>query len=246
MSDSEVQWPGSPYWCDDNSAVYCGDSLEVIKLWSRRSIDLVVTDPPYGVDFKSNYGQHKAIHGDNDRAAVPGLLAAVLVPLTDGCHAYVFGFQPDELPGLFTTTADLVWDKGSIGMGDLSLPWGSAHEPITFGVYYPDQYSKRKQKGNLVARQRKGSVLRVPRVNSKQTTRHPTEKPVKLLRQLIESSSSVDDVVLDPFAGVGSTGVAAVLLNRRAICIEIDESYCAVAASRLREASAFLTKAVNL
>jgi len=239
-------WPGTPYWCDDNSAVYCGDSLELIKLWSRRSINLVVTDPPYGVDFKSGYGQHKVIHGDDDRAAVPAMLGAVLRPLNDGAHAYVFGFQPDELPGLFSASADLVWDKGSIGMGDLSMQWGSSHEPITFGVYYPDKSNKAKGRGGLTARMRKGSVLHVARTNAGQTSRHPTEKPVRLLRQLVEASSVVGDIVCDPFAGVGSTGVAAVLLNRRAVCIEIDEGYCAIASQRLRAASELLTKAVSL
>jgi DNA modification methylase len=241
-----LQWPGAPYWCDDNVAVYCGDSLELIKAWPRKSVDLIVADPPYGSEYQSGFGQHQAIHGDDDRSAVPALLASVFKPLNDGAHAYVFGFQADELPGLFTSAVDLVWDKGSIGMGDLSVQWGSSHEPITFGVYYSDRRNKVLGRGGLTARLRKGSVLRVGRMNSGQTTRHPTEKPVKLLRQLIESSSVVDDVVLDPFAGVGSTGVAAVLLGRRAVCIEIDEGYCLHAVGRLRAASAILAKAVAI
>lgn len=239
-------WPGEPFWCDDNSAVYCGDSLALVKLWARRSVDLVVTDPPYGVEFKSGFSDHAKIANDNDRAAVLPMLAATMKPLKDGAHAYVFGFRADELPRLFASAVDLVWDKGVTGMGDLSVQWSESHEPITFGVYYSDKCNKSNGRGGLTARMRKGSVLRVPRLNAKQARRHPTEKPVSLLRQLIESSSVAGDVVLDPFAGVGSTAVAAILLGRKAISIELNDAYCRQAAERQRAATELLTRAVNL
>lgn len=186
------------------------------------------------------------ITNDDDRAAVPPMLAVTLKPLRDGAHAYVFGFRSDELPQLFASATDLVWDKGVTGMGDLSMQWSESHEPITFGVYYSDKYNKSNGRGALTARMRKGSVLRVPRLNAKQTRRHPTEKPVALLRQLIESSSVVGDTVLDPFAGVGSTAVAAILLGRKAVSIELDDSYCRQAVERQRAATELLTRAVNL
>lgn len=241
-----MKWPGTPFWSDRNAAVYCGDSRELVKLWPRRSVDLVIADPPYGIDFKSGFTTHARIQGDDDRTQVPAMIAATLRPLRDSGHVYVFGFSARELPGLFTTAVDLVWDKGSVGMGNLALQWSTSHEPIVFGVYYPDKANKAAQRGGLTTRSRKGSVLRVPRLNSKQNARHPTEKPVKLLRQLVESSSVVDDLVLDPFAGVGSTGVAAVLLGRRAVCIELDEGYCTEAARRLEAASDLLAKAATL
>lgn len=226
--------------------MYCGDSLALVKLWGRRTIDLVVTDPPYGVDFKSGFAEHARIANDNDRSAVPPMLAATMKPLKDGAHAYVFGFRSDELPELFASAVDLVWDKGVTGMGDLSVQWSESHEPITFGVYYSDKCNKSNGRGALAARMRRGSVLRVPRLNAKQARRHPTEKPVPLLRQLIESSSVAGDTVLDPFAGVGSTAVAAILLGRKAISIDLDESYCRLAAERQRAATELLTKAVAL
>jgi DNA modification methylase len=64
---------------------------------------------------------------------------------------------------------------------------------------------------------------------------HPTEKPVMLLRQLIEASSLHGDVVLDPFLGSGSTVVAARTEGRRAVGIEIEERYCEIAAKRLAQ-----------
>jgi DNA modification methylase len=66
--------------------------------------------------------------------------------------------------------------------------------------------------------------------------RHPSEKPLGLLRELIESSSRQGELVLDPCAGSGSTGVAAVLLGRRSLLIESHEPYARLAADRVREA----------
>lgn len=226
--------------------MYCGDSLDLVSLWGRRSIDLVVADAPYGVEFKSGFADHDPIVNDDNRGAVPGMLARVMRPLKEGAHAYVFGFQAHELPGLFASAVDLIWDKGVTGMGDLSAQWSKSHEPITFGVYYSDAHNRSAGRGGLSARMRKGSVLRVPRLNARQARRHPTEKPVLLLRQLVESSSVVDDVVMDPFAGVGSTAVAAVLLGRRAVSIEIEEAYCRVAAGRQREASDVYARSLAL
>jgi len=76
--------------------------------------------------------------------------------------------------------------------------------------------------------------------------RHPTEKPVALMRLLIESSSLPGEIVLDPFAGVGSTLVAAVVTGRRAIGIEIDERYAEIAAERLRKAEAIAREIARL
>ena len=80
---------------------------------------------------------------------------------------------------------------------------------------------------------RRGTVLRYPNTRGRGATRHPTEKPVALLRELIESSSRFGETVLDPFIGSGSTLVAAALEGRKAIGIEIEERYCEIAANRL-------------
>jgi len=248
MIDSQSPWPGTPYWCDNNSAVYCGDSRNVLACFGRRSCDMLVTDPPYGVEYVSNFGKnHAAITGDDGTLDVPAVLALGTSTLPDGTHCYVFGFAADQLSAMrLGGTAELIWDKTLTGMGDLTSPWGTSHERITFGSYWPSTKNRADGRGRLTARLRKGTVLRVQRTRSDTARRHPTEKPVELLSQLIESSSCRGDLVLDPFAGVGSTGVAAVLLGRRAVCIEISEIYCAVAATRLRAASDLLTKAVNL
>jgi DNA modification methylase len=76
--------------------------------------------------------------------------------------------------------------------------------------------------------------------------RHPTEKPLGLLREFVESSSKGGELVLDPCAGIGSTGVAAVLAGRRTIMVEKHEGYAAEAVERVRRAEVLVTKAAAL
>ena len=97
--------------------------------------------------------------------------------------------------------------------------------------------ARERGSGRLSARLRKGAVIRCQRTNGQATKYHPTQKPVDVLRQLIESSSLLGELVLDPFMGVGSTLVAAIAEERRAIGIEVEEKYCERAAERCRAAT---------
>jgi len=223
-----------PYFQNDLVTLYLGDAEEVMPTIPTDSIHLLLADPPYGVEFKSNRGGHEKIHGDDSTEYVRNLMSLACRPLRRGRHAYVFG-PPEVIPEQLTATTNIIWDKEIVGMGDLSQPWGPSHENITFAVYEPSKANRAKGYGKLSARMRQGSVIRAQRTNGAATLRHPTEKPVRLLRQLIESSSVMDEVVFDPFVGVGSTLVAAVLEGRRGIGIEIRESYAEAAAKRLEK-----------
>jgi len=119
-------------------------------------------------------------------------------------------------------------------MGNLSVPWGPQHEKITFATYETSKANReRRGYGKLSARLRKGSVLRCLRHNAGSAKNHPSEKPVDILRQMIESSSVLGECVLDPYMGCGSTLVAAKLEGREGIGIELEEKYCEIAAKRL-------------
>ena len=223
----------TPYYRDDAVTIYHGDARVILPTLTRESVDLIVTDPPYGIGYESNRGHdHGAITGDDGTLDVPAALSIACKSLRRGRHAYVFG-KINLAATPLAAQVELIWDKGIVGMGDLSMPWSTSHEPITFAVYEPSAANRAKGYGRLSARIRKGSVIRSMRTNGAATTRHPTEKPVDVLRQLIESSSCMGETVLDPFMGVGSTLVAAVLEGRKAIGIEIEESYCEIAARRL-------------
>lgn len=221
-----------PYYEDGNATLYLGDAREVLPALTAGSSDLLLTDPPYDIGFKSNRGQHDRIAGDDGTLDIRAVLAAACRVLRRSRHAYVFG-PSSVLPEMLTAGVELVWDKGIVGMGDLSVPWGRSHEPISFALHQPSKANREQGFGRLTARIRQGTVLRVDRTHGASSKRHPTEKPVLLLRQLIESSSVMGDMVLDPFAGVGSTLVAATLEGRRSVGIEIEERYCEIAAKRL-------------
>ena len=223
-----------PYYDDGTCIIYHGDCREILPRLAQESIDLVVTDPPYGVGWRSNWRRvsFSPIEGDSGSFDVAAALALTFPALRPGRHFYSFGRV--ELAGLpLVSPVELIWDKGIVGPGDLTLPWGPAHEPITFAVYRPSKANRDDGRGRLAARLRQGSVLRVPRLHSRAVVAHPSEKPVDLLRQLIESSSILGETVLDPFMGSGSTLEAAKLEGRHAIGIEVEESYCEIAAKRL-------------
>lgn len=225
-----------PYYERGGIVLYHGDAREVLP--SVAQCDLLLTDPPYGIAYRSNarnsMGAFAPIAGDNDPAAMVGVLAMALQSIRPFGHVYIFG--PLDLSALrLGGRMELIWDKEIVGQGDLSLPWGLSHERITFGVHVKSEKNRAEGRGNGAARQRRASVLRFQRQHSAQNALHPTEKPVRLLRELIESSSHIGDVVLDPFVGVGSTLVAAQCECRRAIGIEIDERYCEIAARRLQQ-----------
>lgn len=214
-----------------NATLYRCDCLEITV-----PHDLLLTDPPYGKDYESGKanGQWGKIAGDgrDEQSEVIARLTHALKSLKRGRHAYIFG--PVDLNGLpLCSSTELIWDKEIIGMGDLSLPWGPQHEKITFAVYEPSKANREKGYGNLAARLRKGSVLRSLRANSGAVKHHPTEKPVDILRQMIESSSVIGETVYDPYMGSGSTLVAALLEGRKAVGCEIDAQKFDMACKRV-------------
>ncbi len=220
-----------PYYQDDSCTIFHGDCRDVLESLPSSSVDLIVTDPPYGVQWDSGYSSMGPIVGDDGTLDVPAIIRKACRVLRSLRHLYVFGpFDLSEVTGMPTT--ELIWDKGKFSAGDLSNPWGSAHEPIQFGTWHSAE--SMKQRGGLTARLRRGSVLHVPKQNNgRGALTHPTEKPVLLLRQLIECSSLMGEVVFDPFMGSGTTLQAARYLGRKAIGIEIEERYCEIAAKRL-------------
>jgi site-specific DNA-methyltransferase (adenine-specific) len=212
------------YFQNDYVTLYQGNCLDYADVIT--SADVLITDPPYGMSYVSNSslnGPSKEIAGDNDVN-----LRNNIIELWRGGGekpALIFGTWRVERP--METKQLIIWDKGdSPGMGDLSMPWGPAHEEI----YVLGKGWKGKRRPN---------VYRVPTLapSSKERPNHPTPKPVPLMEQLIDYAP--EGVIVDPFAGSGATLVAAQNLNRKAIGIEIDEQYCELIANRLSQQSLF-------
>ncbi len=209
-----------PYYQDDLITLYHGD-CRVVTAWLLA--DVLVTDPPYGYSHSSGGGPRGAaswrrtvIANDGDSSIRSWMLEA-----WGAGPALVFGSWKRPHPP--AARAVLVWDKGGHrGMGDLSIPWKPNHEQIyVLGSGYIGERTSGVLAGHhLPPSEAAGRV-------------HPHEKPVSLMGALIRKCPP--GVIADPFAGSGSTLVAAKAEGRRAIGVELDERYCETAAKRLAQ-----------
>ncbi len=207
-----------------------GDCLVELPKLASNSVDLIVTDPPYGMDYQSSRRTDKydKIEGDFDLAFLKPFLKEAYRVLKDNSHIYLFcndyaisDFRKEmELVG-FTPKRTLVWVKNNHTSGDLEGDYGNKTEFIIFG-----HKGRRKLNGN-----RDTNVVKAKKSLNEL---HPTEKPVELMKYLIEKSSDVGDLVLDPFAGSGSTLLASKSLSRDYIGFEINQNYHKTAEERLK------------
>ena len=208
-----------------DATLYLGDCLEILPTLPK--VDAVVTDPPYGMGFQSNYYKgkngkpnasgHSKIAGDGDT----GLLAAAL--RIDAPHSKYIFCRWDNLRDLNKRPRSLIaWVKPNWSMGDLSHEHGRQYEVIAF---YPgaDHRWPDKRPSDVVRHERSGNTL------------HPTEKPVSLMQEVVSWTAGA---VLDPFMGSGTTGVACANLGRKFIGIEIEEKYFDIACERISAAYA--------
>lgn len=218
----------APYYQADGITLYHGDSREITE-WL--AADVLVTDPPYGMAYRSNRSKYKgpsdAIAGDRD----PGLRDDTLVLWGTERPGLVFGHW--TIPRPAGTRQVVIWDKGdSPGTGDLRIPWGPGHEEIyAIGNWPPRPKSAPK---------RSTSVVRVATLAPGDANRpdHPTPKPIPLMERLIERCPV--GIVADPFAGSGATLVAARNLGRPAVGVELEERYCEIIARRFDQQALFV------
>lgn len=224
----------------ETTTLWLGDAREVLAGIAKESTDLILTDPPYGVEWRSNQRAERFEQlvgdgaGEDQRDIVREVLQQCVRVVGQNRHLYVFG-PTDVLDGQkVSEVVELIWDKGVIGSGDVTAAWGPQHERISFCTSKFRHAGKTGATG-LPTRMRKGSILRFMRPTGRKV-RHPSEKPVPLLAELIESSSRRGDLVVDPFAGVGSTGVAAILTGRRSLLVEKDPQWIPIAIERIKRA----------
>lgn len=209
----------TPYFTDGLVTLYLGDARDVTE-W--RAADVLVTDPPYGQNYRSSHAPDwsplaRAIVGDEDTSTRDAILDAW------GDRPRVV-FEGRDAPPLTPRVARLIWHKPGAGMGNLAVPWQPDYEFISVN-------------GRGFTGTRSSSVLTNPLREFRGHQRHPHAKPVGLLEALIVKCPP--GVVADPFAGSGSTLLAARNLGRHAIGVEVEERYCELAASRLAQQTIF-------
>lgn len=228
--------------------IYHLDCREGVALIPDNSVDVLLTDPPFGIAFQSNSsvtpeGKQwaKPIANDDDLTVALDLFEEAVVPLLqhkakDNFDAYIFT-KWSVLPPwmeLIQSLPDLelkmliVWDKMEPGMGDLEQGWGCGHEMILYA-----------RRGRLPKRgSRRGAVVRHEKTPPAHGI-HPTEKPVGLLKRLLGASAGPGATVVDLFSGSGSTSVASKELGMNSYAFEVDDDHFKNSTERLSQDTIF-------
>lgn len=227
--------------------IECGDCLELMNGIPDKSVDLVLTDPPYLCDYsrhdsKSRFS--KKIANDENNSANENMIEKYMQEcyriMKDNTAIYCFCnykkidfFKKTIETAGFNLKNIIIWDKQRNGMGDLSTTFGYSYEFIIFA-------SKGQPK---IRGKRISDVWQFARVKPKEQ-KHQNQKPIDLLKQAIEKSSDEGSVVFDGFMGSGSTCVACVNTGRHYIGFELDPQYYNIACKRLDEAEGAVNETV--
>lgn len=218
-----------------NALLYLGDCLEVMKQLPDGSVDAVITDPPYGVDYQSAWRSDKAqwkpkiandtkpfiwwLHDAYKMTVMGGALLSFCRWDVQEAFKQAIGWAG------FTIKSQIIWDREVHGMGDLKGQFAPQHDVVWFA-----------SKGRCELRgTRPKSVIRSKRISAEVLT-HPNEKPVDLMGDLIVKVTDTGRTVLDPMMGSGTTGVACANLGRKFIGIEIEPKYFDIACKRIEQA----------
>jgi DNA modification methylase len=222
-------------WTLGKHRLLCGDSTDprcVERVLTGVRPHLMVTDPPYGVNYDPNWREQRGLAGgdlargkvaNDDRcdwreawALFPGDVAYVW-------HAALHSakvFESLEASG-FGIRAQIIWDKTRLIIGRGDFHW--QHEPAWYAV-------RRGRKGHWAGGRNQTTVWQIP--HRKSESGHGTEKPVECMRRPIENNSSPGQAVYEPFSGSGTTIIAAEITGRTCHAIEINPAYVNVAISR--------------
>lgn len=249
----------------ETNTIYCGDCLDLIPQLDDRTIDLVVTSPPYNVDLGNNK-YHKSpydLYNDNKehkeyisfleevfRRIYPKMKTGgrVCINIGDGCNGAIPTASDISqcMRGLtYIPTTHIVWEKGQCGA---RTAWGSFMSPSCPSFPTPFEHilvfckenNKLQEKGetDLTKQEFIDWSLALWRFlpETKQTEiGHNAMFPVELPTRCIKMLSYVGALVLDPFSGAGTTALAAKMLKRNYIGFELSETYCGIARKRIRE-----------
>lgn len=217
-----------------NFELFRNDCVQVLKALPNNSIDLIVSDVPYHIVIGSRCSNKQGYPAkkqgklfENDSVEFCEYLPLLYDKLKDNSHCYLM-INEKNLAKLQTEAEKvgfkfqqlIIWNKGN------TLP----------NHYYMRCYEcilmLRKGNAKDINDMTSRNILDVPNIKAG-TKVHPTEKPVELMKILIENSSNKGDIVCDPFMGSGSTGVAALETGRKFVGIEIDENFYKVAYDRI-------------
>jgi site-specific DNA-methyltransferase (adenine-specific) len=235
-----------------------GDSLEILKLAREESIDMVFADPPYflsngGITChsgkmvsvnKGEWDKSKGIH-ENHKFTLNWLKLCQKVLKKDGTiwvsgttHIiYSVGYAMQELG--YKILNDIIWFKKNAPPNLSCRYFTHSTEIILWAA--KNKKSKHYFNYELMKQLNNGKQMRnlweisAPSQSEKKFGKHPTQKPLELLKRIILASTKENDIILDPFCGSSTTGVASVLLGRKYIGIDLEETYLELSKKRLED-----------
>jgi len=251
------------YHEEDAGTIYCGDCLEILPLLGDNSVDLVLTDPPYGHNNNNNndmianweaiYGgqnkprkvepsEYRPIANDGEEAnqLFQDCLPHYKRLLYPGCCCCCCGGGGGPDPQFARWSQ---WLDKTIPF-KMMVVWDKG--PMGMGHHYRRSYETvlvAAVPGSAVkwydTTHRVENIIRPGAYGIHKiipsANQHPTEKPVELMAHFIQLHTLSDNLILDPFLGSGTTAVAAKQLGRKFIGIEIEEKYCKIAKQRLSQ-----------
>lgn len=224
-------------WTVGRHRLMCGDatsSEDVSTLMGNTKANLILTDPPYGVSFKSSSGltiQNDSMKNEEFYNFLFASFKCMAEHLENGGSAYVFhadteglNFRKAFIDAGFHLAGCCIWVKDSLVLGRSDYQW--QHEPVLYGFVQNGKhkwYSDRKQT----------TIWNFDK--PKRNANHPTSKPLDLLSYPIGNSTQENGVVIDTFGGSGSTMMACEQMNRICYMMELDEKYASVILRRYVE-----------
>lgn len=224
-------------WTVGRHRLMCGDatsSEDVSTLMGNTKANLILTDPPYGVSFKSSSGltiQNDSMKNEEFYNFLLASFKCMAEHLENGGSAYVFhadteglNFRKAFIDAGFHLAGCCIWVKDSLVLGRSDYQW--QHEPVLYGFVQNGKhkwYSDRKQT----------TIWNFDK--PKRNANHPTSKPLDLLSYPIGNSTQENGVVIDTFGGSGSTMMACEQMNRICYMMELDEKYASVILRRYVE-----------
>ena len=212
--------------------IYNEDCLEGMKRISDGSVDLIVTDPPYLINYSRHVKGHRfenKILNDNNPELISKYIKECYRILKNNSAMYMFtshktvDFFKQELENTgFNVKNMIIWDKQRQGMGDTSTVFGFQYELIFF-------VSKGQPK---IRGKRLSDIWSFPKVVGRNQV-HQNQKPIELIERCVTKHSNEGDVVFDGFVGSGTTAIACINTNRNYIGFELDEGYYKASIERI-------------
>jgi len=226
--------------------IYCEDCLSFTTQIPDNSIDLILTDPPYGINYKDNIRKSKYwsktgkvkkqtevvseikndLKKDLDWDLLFNEFYRILKPkkmLYLFCRTdVIITWSKHILNSKFRYAHDFLWIKGDMGYGNLNIP-GAVHEMV-LGLSKGSAEKSRVLEINGALKKRVPACY-LGKLSKKEYYGHPTQKPVALLSMFLLLRTDINDIVFDPFSGVASTALAAAVNHRRFIGCELDEAF---------------------